>query len=358
MNRRSVDYDGTIAALPLAAAFTLLLARWLPIHFEYHPNDLGIVSWATEHQYPVQQETFWVVFAVAAGAVFTWLLARVFRRSSAAVGSIIAVEALGGLSLLALLWLPAPARRARRPPRRSGGGVALGANRGVMHPGPPSAASPPAFPQRTAFSSALWVSGAVLLALALSPGLWAALRNVAQSIPDERLVREAFSFQGEQGQHLAWANAVLHGGFQGKDFFCLYGPLLSLGIVGFWALLGRSIVVWWLYLVSDPRPGAVGLPAPGRRAGPAAVLGARDSVPGRVGQGAARCRPVRPSLPLPLAPQRKAPLAPDRRGDRRDSRSSSARSSAWCSSSPVRSPSRSAEISVRPSSSRPAWREW
>ena len=69
MKGRLVDYDGTIAALPMAAAFTLLLCRLLPIHFEYRPNDLGIVSWTTERQYPLQQETFWAIFAVAAGGL-------------------------------------------------------------------------------------------------------------------------------------------------------------------------------------------------------------------------------------------------------------------------------------------------
>ena len=247
MNARSVEYDGTIAALPLAAVFTLLLVRWLPIHFEYHPNSLGIVSWTTERQYPLQQETFWVVFAVAAVVVFTWLLARVFRSPGAAVGSIITMEALGGISLLALLWLPMPAA-APAALFAAAAALWLAVRTGADASGGAVVSSPAGFPRRTASASALWVAGAVLVALALSPSIWAAFRSLAWSISDEDLVRKAFIFQGEWGQHLAWANAVLHGRFQGKDYYCLYGPLYSLGIVGFWSLLGRSIVAWKLYL--------------------------------------------------------------------------------------------------------------
>ncbi len=74
MRGRSVDSDGTVAALPIAAAFTLLLARLLPIHFEYRPNQLGIVSWTTERQYPLQQETFWAIFAVATGPFWVMMV--------------------------------------------------------------------------------------------------------------------------------------------------------------------------------------------------------------------------------------------------------------------------------------------
>jgi hypothetical protein len=58
MHSRSESYDGCVAALPIAAALTLLLARWLPIRFEYRPNDLGIVSLTTQARYPIQQEMF------------------------------------------------------------------------------------------------------------------------------------------------------------------------------------------------------------------------------------------------------------------------------------------------------------
>ena len=62
MRSSEVAYDGEVAAVPLAASFALLAARVLPIHFEYQPNDLGIVSVVSQMQYPKQQETFWLLF--------------------------------------------------------------------------------------------------------------------------------------------------------------------------------------------------------------------------------------------------------------------------------------------------------
>jgi hypothetical protein len=38
-----------------------------------------------------------------------------------------------------------------------------------------------------------------------------------------------------------------NGGFQGRDFFCLYGPFYDLGLVGFWSLAGRSVAAAGLY---------------------------------------------------------------------------------------------------------------
>jgi hypothetical protein len=250
MRGRSVDSDGTVAALPMAAAFTLLLALLLPVHFEYRPNQLGIVSWTTERQYPLQQETFWAIFAVATGGLLTWGLARVLRRSRAPLRSIIAIEAFGAASLLALLWLPlalaAPASIL------AAAGAGWKARRSGSAPPAPDAAEPPpaAFPTRTASSSVLWAAGFGLLSLALTPKIWLILWNLAHGVPDQRRAIDHFSFYGELGQHLAWGNALLHGGLHGKDFFCLYGPLYDLGGVAFWALLGRSIDAWELYVLS------------------------------------------------------------------------------------------------------------
>ena len=64
---------------------------------------------------------------------------------------------------------------------------------------------------------------------------------------------------GEIGQHLAWANALHRGGFHGKDFFCLYGPLYDLGLVGAWEVFGRSIVAWDLYFSATRVVAMVGL---------------------------------------------------------------------------------------------------
>ncbi len=106
MQPRSVFSDGVVAALPIAAAFAILLARWLPVHFEYVPNDLGIVSLTTLARYPAQQEMFWYAYALAVCALGTWGLARLFRRTAAPIASIAWAEMAGGAGLLAVLWLP------------------------------------------------------------------------------------------------------------------------------------------------------------------------------------------------------------------------------------------------------------
>lgn len=259
MRGRSIDYDGTIAALPMAAAFTLLVTLLLPIHFRYRPNQLGIVSWATEHRYPLQQETFWAIFAIGIGSLLTWGLARALRRPCAPAGSIVAIEAIGALSLLALLWLPL-ALAAPASILAAAGAVWKARRREAAHPGPSAAEPPPAaFPARSASSSVLWAVGLGLFSLALTPKIWLTLWNVAHAIPDQRRAIDHFSFYGELGQHLAWGNALLHGGLHGKDFFCLYGPLYDLGGVAFWALFGRSIDSWELYILATRALSLTGL---------------------------------------------------------------------------------------------------
>ena len=95
-----------LAALPLAAGFTLELARCLPVRFSYRENALGIVSYSTVRRYPLQQETFWLVFAALVGALLCWLLARAFDREGVRPQTQATVEALGVLGLVAALWLP------------------------------------------------------------------------------------------------------------------------------------------------------------------------------------------------------------------------------------------------------------
>ena len=109
MHRGSESTDGCLAALPVAAAISILLARWLPIRFEFVSSDLGIVSLATLARYPAQQEMFWFAFALVAGTLLTWLFARAFRRAGATLGVIVGCEALGTTALLSVLWLPGPA---------------------------------------------------------------------------------------------------------------------------------------------------------------------------------------------------------------------------------------------------------
>ena len=94
MPSRAELYDGCPAALPVAAALTLLCVRWLPVRFEYVPNDYGIVSLATLGRYPMQQEIFWYVFALAAGTVLTWLLARGFRRAGLGVAAPLLLQSM------------------------------------------------------------------------------------------------------------------------------------------------------------------------------------------------------------------------------------------------------------------------
>jgi len=57
-----------------------------------------------------------------------------------------------------------------------------------------------------------------------------------------------YRFMGEIGQFLAWGNAVYHGAWQGRDFFCLYGPLHIFPVVALWKIVGRSghaLIVYW-----------------------------------------------------------------------------------------------------------------
>ncbi len=103
MHRGSESTDGCLAALPVAAAVSILLARWLPIRFEFVPNDLGIVSLATLARYPAEQEMFWFAFALVAGTLLTWWFARAFRRAGATLGVIVGCEALGTTALLSVL---------------------------------------------------------------------------------------------------------------------------------------------------------------------------------------------------------------------------------------------------------------
>lgn len=104
-----MSYDGLFAAMSLSASLVLLVGQWLPVRFVYRENALGIVSIATERRYPVQQETFWLVFGVALGAALSVAIALGLRGRRIASRRVIALEAIGLTSLLAALWLPAAA---------------------------------------------------------------------------------------------------------------------------------------------------------------------------------------------------------------------------------------------------------
>src|SRR5262245_31740205 len=234
-----------LAALPIAAAATLLAARALPLRFEYQPNALGIVSAATEARYPLQQETFWLAFALGFGTLSALALARWLSRAELSPSRMLLVEASGAACLVSLLALP--------PPLGAGAALACaaGARAAVGPRCPPLATAaeraPAARARRRAWISLAWAAALLALAVLLTHGFFASVWNAAHRVPDEERTLDAFVFHGEMGQHLAWADALRRGLFHGKDFFCLYGPLYDLGTVGVWALLGRSIAAWELY---------------------------------------------------------------------------------------------------------------
>lgn len=48
---------------------------------------------------------------------------------------------------------------------------------------------------------------------------------------------------GEEGENLAWAQSILEGGVYGRDFFCLYGPMLVYPLAWAMKLFGPSVLV-------------------------------------------------------------------------------------------------------------------
>jgi len=243
--RQDLGVRGAVASLSLAAALTLLAAQWLPIRFEYHENDLGIVSVATVNRYPVVQETFWLAFGLVVGALVTWVIARQLARYRIVGRDAIALEAIAIGSLLGLLLLPGVFGDLSA----IGGCVAVFAFVRGREPDDSRRLLPE---PREILVRPLWVNllgfvVVVVVGFALTRGLWLHLWNVMHGVPDAKVAVDNFKFLGETGQHLAWANALRHGWFQGRDVFCLYGPLYDLGLVGFWALVGKSIAGWNLY---------------------------------------------------------------------------------------------------------------
>ncbi len=62
----------------------------------------------------------------------------------------------------------------------------------------------------------------------------------------------AWVFLGEEGENLAWAQQILAGDVYGRDFFCLYGPLMVYPLAGFLAVFGKTVLVARYYkLVLD-----------------------------------------------------------------------------------------------------------
>ena len=162
--------DAMLVALPLAAGFTVQLASWLPIRFAYRENPLGIVSLATLQRYPLQQETFWLVFAALALALLAWALSRALRPAGVPPGTQATALAFAVLGLVLALWLP-------------GAAGALGLRRGGRcrdRPGP-ARESARAARRRADHARALatstgrrliLVAVAVLVSLPLTSGIW------------------------------------------------------------------------------------------------------------------------------------------------------------------------------------------
>ncbi len=235
-----------VAALPLAAALTLVVARWLPVEFRFRPNALGIVSRATLAEYPLQQEMFWLLYAAGFGLLAALGIGALLRRREWSPGRGIALEALAVLVLAVLLFLPrgfaplalvlvaAIAALARWP--------ALSSTRPIP-PGERAQSSP----RRGPAWRAAWLAVLVVIALGMSATLPVQLWHVLARTPDALLTTDNWGFHAEIGQHLACADALRAGRMQGRDFFSLYGPYLDLVLVGLWQLCGRSIASANLY---------------------------------------------------------------------------------------------------------------
>ncbi|GFO56663.1 hypothetical protein GMSM_36700 [Geomonas sp. Red276] len=52
----------------------------------------------------------------------------------------------------------------------------------------------------------------------------------------------AWPFLGEEGENLAWAQALMNGATYGKDFHCLYGPMLICPLAWFMRAFGTTVV--------------------------------------------------------------------------------------------------------------------
>ena len=243
--RTSNASDAMLAALPLAAAFTIQLARWLPIRFEYRENSLGIVSLATLQRYPHQQETFWLFFAALVGTLLAWALARALAPARVQPQTQATIQAFAAVGLVLALWLPGVAGALGCG---AAAAAALGCARRAGRLAPSAAAQAVSDRSGASGRRLILVATAALLAAFLNPGIWTAVWNVARATPDFQLVSNDFDFHAEIGQHLAWADAIRRGGLHGRDFFCLYGPLYDMALAGLWELTRRSIAAYRLYL--------------------------------------------------------------------------------------------------------------
>ena len=257
--RRPEAHHAEVAALPLAAALTVAVARVLPIEFAYHPNELGIVSVATVQRYPLQQETFWFVFAVVLGVAAALGIAAVLKRRSWSGARGVGLEAAAIATLAAELLLP-------RGWTSSAWLFALGA--AVLAWKAPVSAAGEARDERTDDTAppprarkryrVAWLAAFVVLAIGTSPKLPIQAWRLVTGVPDEQVTADDWGFHGESGQHLAWADSIRAGRMQGRDYFSLYGPYFDLALVGLWDVAGRSLTAWSVYDAAQFAAGYLG----------------------------------------------------------------------------------------------------
>ncbi len=239
-----------LAALPLGACASLLAAEWLPIEFAYRPNELGIVSPATLALYPVQQETFWYVALVVIGLGVSAMVALVFCGRAPSPRRALAAEIASVATLVAALAVSPPWLRVACVVLGGALVLALACLGSPPLPDRPSLADTSSLPigARESLPGWRWAAIFIVLSVALTHILLDAVVAVATGVPDLQLASQDWYFQAEDGQHLAWADVLQRGGFQGRDYFSLYGPYHETGLLLFWKVLGRSVAAWRLYL--------------------------------------------------------------------------------------------------------------
>jgi hypothetical protein len=230
------------------AAALVVLARWLPLSFSYHANTLGIVSATTRTGHPSQQEPILYVLFGTLGLLAGWAAAATLARRAPTLRQLLALEALAVAALASALGLPRAAGTTAAAALLVGFG-GLAARSAHAEPQPRAASDADAQPGPTRSGVTAGLVGAILGLAALRvprcfEGLWA----VVSRIPDEHLTRNDWVFQAEDGQHLAWADALAQGLLHGRDFFCIYGPLYDWSVVGVWKLVGRSLAGWHLHV--------------------------------------------------------------------------------------------------------------
>lgn len=221
------------------ASALVVLARWLPLEFAYQPNSLGIVSATTRLGYPSHQEPIFYVLFGALGVLGGWLAAAALGRRALSLPNLIVLELQALAALASALLLPRGVATGVVAVLLAG--VAVLAARAERVPAAPVRS------RARGFSAGLVAAIVTLAALRVSR-LFEAAYLVAARIPDERLTRNDWVFQSEDGQHVAWADALQQGLLHGRDFFCLYGPLYDWSVVGMWKLVGRSLAGWHLHV--------------------------------------------------------------------------------------------------------------